>query len=91
MVSGPKRLPARFFCSETGKEPARDWLLALSADNRKTIGDDIRTDLSDGRIARMFFCAHAGSMVLLHGFVKKTQKTPPKELDIAERRMKGLN
>jgi len=117
MVSGPKRLPARFFRSETGKEPVRDWLLDLSADDRKAVGDDIRTaefgwpigmplcrkiagrkglweirtNLPDGRIARVFFCAHAGSMVLLHGFVKKTQKTPPKELDVAERRMKGLN
>ena len=52
---------------------------------------EVRTDLSHGRIARTFFCVHNGAMVLLHGFVKKSQKTPPKELEIAERRMKGLS
>lgn len=51
---------------------------------------EIRTNLSDKRIARVFFCAHQGRMVLLHGFIKKTQKTPLNELDTAERRMKGL-
>jgi phage-related protein len=29
-------------------------------------------------------------MVLLHGIVKKTQKTPVKDLDLAEKRMKEL-
>ena len=29
-------------------------------------------------------------MVLLHGFVKKTQKTPPQEIEIAWRRLRGL-
>jgi phage-related protein len=51
---------------------------------------EIRTNLPDGRIARVFFCAHDGSMVLLHGFIKKSQKTPDKELKVAEKRMKGL-
>ena len=51
---------------------------------------EIRTRLKDGRIARVFFCEWNGAMVLLHGFIKKSQKTPPKELDVAERRMKGL-
>ncbi|TVR82532.1 MAG: type II toxin-antitoxin system RelE/ParE family toxin, partial [Rhodospirillales bacterium] len=44
----------------------------------------------DGRIARVFFCAHEGAMVLLHGFVKKTQKTPEREIELAEKRMRGL-
>jgi len=112
-----KKLPARFFRQDSGKEPVRDWLIALEPADRKAVGDDIRTaefgwpvgmplcrkmagrrglweirtDLSNGRIARVFFCVHEGSMVLLHGFVKKTQKTPPKELDTAQRRMKGLS
>ena len=38
-----KQLPARFFESETGRAPVREWLLDLSADGRKAIGDDIRT------------------------------------------------
>ena len=41
-------------------------------------------------LARVFFCAHEDSIVLLHGFIKKTQKTPDKELDLAEKRMRGL-
>ena len=51
---------------------------------------EIRTNLEGGRIARVIFCAHDRSMVLLHGFIKKTQKTPDRELDVAERRMRGL-
>lgn len=51
---------------------------------------EIRSSLPDGRIARVFFCAHEGSMVLLHGFIKKTQKTLDNELTIAERRMSAL-
>ena len=38
----------------------------------------------------MILCAHVGYAVLLHGFVKKTQKTPPGDLDLARRRMKEL-
>ncbi len=30
-------------------------------------------------------------MVLLHGFVKKTQKTPQREIELAMRRKKGEN
>ena len=51
---------------------------------------EIRSSLPSGRIARVFFCTHESSMILLHGFIKKTQKTPDKELDIAEKRMRGL-
>ncbi|MCW5721580.1 MAG: type II toxin-antitoxin system RelE/ParE family toxin [Devosia sp.] len=111
-----KRLPARFFATQNGAEPVRDWLLGLSADDRRMIGADIQTvefgwpvgmptcrsisgrkglwevrsTLSDGRIARVFFCIQAGQMVLLHGFEKKTQKTPDHEIETAVRRMKGL-
>ena len=38
-----KQLPARFFESDTGRIPVRDWLLELSDEDRKAIGDDIRT------------------------------------------------
>lgn len=111
-----KRLPARFFESDVGRAPVREWLLELDPGDRKAIGEDIRTAefgwpvgmplcrsitgrkglweirsrLPGGRIARVLFCAHAGEMVLLHGFMKKAQKTPERELDIAERRMRGL-
>lgn len=39
---GLKTLPARFFRLETGREPVRDWLLALDEADRKAVGDDIR-------------------------------------------------
>lgn len=51
---------------------------------------EIRSNLTGGRISRVFFCVHDGAMVLLHGFIKKSQKTPARELDIASKRMRGL-
>jgi phage-related protein len=51
---------------------------------------EVRTNLPDKKIARVLFCAHKGKMVLLHGFIKKTQKTPKAELNLAKKRMKGL-
>jgi phage-related protein len=51
---------------------------------------EARASISDGQIARVFFCIKNGEMIGLHGFVKKTQKTPPREIAIAVRRMKGL-
>lgn len=47
-------------------------------------------DVGGFDVGRVFFCVHDDRMVLLHGFIKKSQKTPAKELDIAEKRMKGL-
>jgi DNA-binding phage protein len=38
---------------------------------------EVRSDLTQGRIARVLFCIEDSRMVLLHAFVKKTQKTPP--------------
>ena len=38
----------------------------------------------------MFFHAYDGNMILLHGFIRKTRKTPDKEIAIAVKRMKGL-
>ena len=52
---------------------------------------EVRTDLSGGRIARTFFCIEEGHMVLLHGIIKKSQKTPDSALDLAERRRKEVN
>jgi phage-related protein len=48
---------------------------------------EVRSDLHDGRIARVLFCFHDDTIVLLHGFEKKTQKTPSKDLQIARDRM----
>jgi phage-related protein len=35
----------------------------------------------------IFFFAPARKAILLHGFVKKTEKTPPREIELAEQRM----
>lgn len=42
-------------------------------------------------IARVFYCTQVGRrIVMLHSFVKKSQKTPPRERRIAENRMKEI-
>jgi len=42
-------------------------------------------------IARVFFCRVVGQeIVMLHSFIKKTQKTPEKELKLAKKRLKEL-
>lgn len=50
---------------------------------------EVRCNIADG-IARVLFTAKAGQMVLLHGFVKKSQKTPDNELKTARNRLKKL-
>ena len=50
---------------------------------------EIRTDL-DRRIARVIFYTKDRHMVLLHGFVKKTRKTPKSDIDLARRRKRVL-
>ena len=51
---------------------------------------EVRSQLTGGRIARIIFCVHQGRMVLLHGFMKKTQKTQPREIGLAAKRMKEI-
>jgi phage-related protein len=51
---------------------------------------EVRSDLTGGKIARVIFCVHEGYAVLLHAFVKKTQKTPPGDLALARKRMKEV-
>lgn len=50
---------------------------------------EVRSSLSSGRIARVLFYVESDYMVLLHGFMKKTQKTPQQEIDLAIKRMKA--
>ncbi len=47
---------------------------------------EIRSKLTHGRIARVLFFVYNGKMVLLHGFVKKSQKTPDNDLSLAIKR-----
>jgi phage-related protein len=51
---------------------------------------EIRSDISHRRTTRVIFCVTAEQMVLLHGFIKKTQKTPKSDLDLALKRKKEL-
>ena len=112
-----KQLPAFFYALSSGREPVREWLRALSADDRKIVGEDIkdvefawpigmplcrslgrgvaglwevRSTLTQGRIARVLFCEHEGRMILLHAFIKKTQKTPAGDLELAIKRQKEI-
>jgi phage-related protein len=102
-----------FFRSESGNEPVREWLRELDIEDRKAIGDDIKTvelgwplgmplvrkmdaklwevrvDLRQ-RIARVLFTVVEDRMVLLHGFIKKSQETPKTDLKLAHTRLKQL-
>ena len=48
---------------------------------------EVRTSLGQ-RIARTLFAVDEQTMILLHGFIKKSRTTPPKEIDLAEKRFK---
>ena len=102
-----------FYKTEAGNEPVREWLKSLPRDDRRAIGEDIKTaqfgwplgmplirkmerglwevrSKTSTGIARVFFTVMDDLMVLLHGFVKKSQKTPQNELDTARRRLNNL-
>jgi len=51
---------------------------------------ELRLKAAEG-IARVFYCTMIGKrIVILHQFIKKSDKTPPKELAIAKRRLKEI-
>ena len=57
----------------------------------RAMGDglwEVRTSLPSNRIARVLFCVLKERIVVLHGFIKKTQKTPDEELALARKRKK---
>lgn len=112
-MSNHLRLQVVFFKTEMGKEPVRDWLKSLPRDDRKTIGEDIKTvqfgwpigmpvvrkmdknlwevrSRLQNQIARMLFTVDDNVMVLLHGFIKKSQKTPKQDLEVAKNRLAQL-
>jgi phage-related protein len=65
----------------------------LGLPHTKAMGDglfELRIKAAEG-IARIFYCTIVGRrIVILHQFVKKTDKTPAKELQVARRRMKEI-
>ncbi len=102
-----------FYRTDTGREPVREWLKELPREERKSIGEDIKTaqygwplgmplirkmerNLWEVRvttpsgIARVFFTVKGDLMILLHGFIKKSQKTPPDDLNTARRRLADM-
>jgi phage-related protein len=107
------RLQVYFFKTTSGKQPVRDWLKEMPLEDRKIIGDDLKTaqfgwplgmplirkidpnlwevrSKLQNRIARVLFTVDGDKMVLLHGFIKKSQKTPANDLKIAKQRLKAL-
>ena len=106
MIEIPYVLTVVFYRTESGNEPMREWLKDLSREDKRKIGEDIktaqlgwplgmplirkiqkdlwevRTTLNSG-IARVFFTVDGEYMILLHGFIKKSQKTPEHELKTA--------
>jgi phage-related protein len=115
VIDRSKKLPAFFYENANGLPPVREWILALSPEDRKRVGRDIqkvefgwplgmpycrslgnglwevRSDLTDGKIARVIFSVAGGRMVLLHGFIKKTRSTPARDLKLALRRKKEVS
>ena len=47
---------------------------------------EVRSNISHGRIARVIFYISKNRMILLHGFIKKTRKTPKQDIDTAIKR-----
>jgi phage-related protein len=113
MTNIPPILSVRFFRTDAGNEPVREWLTDLPKEHKRLIGTDIktvqfgwpigmpmvrkldnalwevRTTLGD-TIARVIFTVVEAEMVLLHGFIKKSQKTPAIDLQTAKQRKARL-
>ena len=81
-------LTVRFYRTSGGNEPVREWLQPLVRKIEPRLWE-IRSHVPDG-IARVFFTAVGTRMVLLHGFIKKSQATPADDLTTARRRNKEV-
>lgn len=108
-MPAPRPLHVVFYRPATGNEPVREWLKDLPPEERRRIGEDIKTvqyrwplgmplvdHLGGGlwevrtrlptRIARTLFIVHREEIVRLHGFIKKTQRTPTEDRALALKR-----
>ena len=59
----------------------------------RSMGDgiwELRTSLPSKREARVLFTVDSQRIAVLHGFIKKSQKTPPGELALARKRYAEL-
>ena len=104
------RLKVFFFRTRRGSEPVREWLKSLSTEDKRSIGEDVKTvqfgwplgmplvrkleagvweirsSLPSG-IARILFTVEDNALILLHGFIKKSRKTPLDDLKLARQRL----
>lgn len=79
----------RFIISTDIKKVQFRWPLGLPL--VRSLGGklwEVRSNIPDG-IARIMFIVFKGRMILLHGFIKKTQKTPLSDLQLAKKRAKN--
>ena len=51
---------------------------------------EVRSALDSNRIARVIFCMGDGHMILLHGLIKKTQKTQQQDIELALKRKREV-
>jgi phage-related protein len=51
---------------------------------------EVRSSLPSNRIARLILCFHDSNLVVLHGFIKKTRRTPNEDLNLARMRMREV-
>ena len=102
----------RFFETEFGNMPVKEWLLSLPKSHRREIGwrievlqerghqlgmpmsKSLKKGLYELRVPyenvayRVFYSFVEGNIVLLiHGIIKKSQKTPKKDIDLARKRL----
>ena len=84
-----------YFTTESGERPAKEFIDTLDASSQRkfffVIGNDIfelRFRGKEGNVRVLYFFFHQSKVVLTNGFVKKTDKTPRRELDTAIERRK---
>ena len=74
-------------------ELLEEFGLELRMPHSRAMGDglfELRPRGRDG-IARVFYCTKVGrKIIILHSFIKKTNETPRRELDIARRRQREV-
>jgi len=75
-------------------ELLEEFGLDLRMPHSRAMGDGLFELRPRGRegIARVFYCTKVGrKIIILHSFIKKTNETPKRELDIARRRRREVN
>jgi phage-related protein len=87
-----KNLPRsdRKIIGEDIKTVQLGWPLGMPLVRKLDVGLwEVRSKL-DNRIARVLFTVEKNVLVLLHGFIKKSEKTPAGDLNLAKKRLATL-